>query len=395
MVEEVNNNSASSHFSSITVSPPLSEEKFPPKNPSIDSNSSATSSVSTASKNSSTSTDQAYQSDVSNRSKSSSTSSNSTNTNTRPQRSRSIQQNDSAIPGRGRQYINIPNTSHQHNGRSPLRSSQDNTAKLNATRAGAAAAGSSSQSSLYNQSQRRGSIASVSDSIDFSTSSGNPYTLTGNSSSVSTLNNHGTRGSIGHSSASSPKNSFSSNFSSGGPLSDNSSGSLSQRRYSDNSYRRPSTEEVFDQMEREQDSIVLRLTKEIQYLKEENRSLRQTINQLSANSGRSSSRSQSRSQSRSSIDSRRRRNSTVFPDDDLMSVSSNSISNTPRSSNYSSLPQSNTSSRKPSINFIAGGSTNSYDASKYPSLTGPHYESLRSNTSTINIPNGSDVEDQE
>lgn len=55
------------------------------------------------------------------------------------------------------------------------------------------------------------------------------------------------------------------------------------RRNSDLLPRKPSTAEIFDLMEREQDAIVLKLIKEIAQLKEENRALVNTINQLSNN----------------------------------------------------------------------------------------------------------------
>ncbi|KAH3684287.1 hypothetical protein WICPIJ_004727 [Wickerhamomyces pijperi] len=58
------------------------------------------------------------------------------------------------------------------------------------------------------------------------------------------------------------------------------SGNDSQRRFSESSARRPSTEEVFDLMEREQDAIVLKLMREISQLKEENRALLSTINSM-------------------------------------------------------------------------------------------------------------------
>lgn len=63
-----------------------------------------------------------------------------------------------------------------------------------------------------------------------------------------------------------------------------SSNLASTRRHSDLLPRKPSTAEVFDLMEREQDAIVLKLIKEITQLKEDNRQLVNTINQLTNNS---------------------------------------------------------------------------------------------------------------
>lgn len=310
-----------------------------------------------------------------------SASSSSNSINTRNNRSKSIQQFDQpTTTPRGRQHIKIPNMN-SHNGRSPLRSanSTNPSARLSTSR--------TPQNSSYPQNQRRGSVASIGDSSDFSTSLGMPYTFNVNGSS-STLNSISTaavsrasqhQGPL--STASSPRNSFSSTFNST-PITDSS---FSFRRYSDNSGRKPSTEEVFDLMEREQDAIVLKLMREIQQLKEDNRSLRQTINQLTS----PSSAANSRSQSRSSIDSSRRRNSSLYTDDELASVSS-SISNTPRS-NFATLGAVPvTSSRKPSMNLSSAINDNSDEprnSAKHTSNNPSNSDSVRSNTSTINMGN--------
>lgn len=286
------------------------------------------------------------------------------------QKTNSIKSNSSSDQSRGRQHIKIPNMNN-HNGRSPLRSSQSNSTRFNTNRA-------PPQSSLY---QRRGSVASVGDAVDFSTSLGMPYTLNVSGSST-TLNNGSHRSSsfvVPGSGASSPRNSFSSTFNHT-PISDASHVSTyrnnSEHGNNSTGSRKPSTEEVFDLMEREQDAIVLKLMKEIQQLKEDNRALRQTINNLTSPTNRSDS----RSHSRSSIDSRRR-NSSVYGDDEAVSISS-SISTTPRS-NFATLSVPTTSSRRPSLNLASANYPGGESSRQHFNPT--NFDSFRSNTSTINM----------
>lgn len=373
----------------VTISPPLDqklEENSPISKDNSNSAKTIPSNQSTANATYASSNANSPASESLLRSKTNSTTSTTSSSNSinlpRTNRSKSInQQHVDSIP-RGRQHIKIPNMN-THNARSPLRSS--NSTRLSTSR--------TPQNSLYPQSQRRGSIASIGDTSDFSTNLGMPYTLNMNGSS-STLNNVPTTATSAAavnrippppgplSTASSPRNSFSSTFNSAS-IGD---GSFSQRRYSDNSAtsRKPSTEEVFDLMEREQDAIVLKLMREIQQLKEDNRALRQTINQLTS----PISASHSRSQSRSSLDSSRRRNSSLYTDDELISVSS-SISNTPRST-HTNLAVPVTSSRKPSMNLSSAINSNQNDNINHnhhnKSNSNPeNFDSFRSNSSTINM----------
>lgn len=350
----------------ITVSPPLANENFPNSSSIKDDSAkvspkelTSTASGSTQSSVASTTSDFSLTEGF-NHPKSSPNSA---------QKSTSLKSTSSSEQSRGRQHIKIPNINN-HNGRSPLRSSQSNSTRFNTSR--------TPQNHLY---QRRGSVASVGDAVDFSTSLGMPYSL--NVGGSSTTSNNGSHRSssfvVPSSGASSPRNSFSSTFNHT-PIID-STHSNSHRTNSDqhsNSGRKPSTEEVFDLMEREQDAIVLKLMKEIQQLKEDNRALRQTINQLTSPSNHSNS----RSHSRSSIDSRRR-NSSVYGDDEAVSITS-SISTTPRS-NFANLSVPTTSSRRPSLN-LASANYPGGEASRQ-NFNSSNFDTFRSNTSTINMGN--------
>ncbi|CDR40264.1 CYFA0S04e06898g1_1 [Cyberlindnera fabianii] len=109
------------------------------------------------------------------------------------------------------------------------------------------------------------------------------------------------------------------------------------RRHSESSNRRPSTAEVFDLMEREQDAIVLKLMREIQQLKDDNRALLQTINMLTnPSSAASSARSSLSTGTGLSAMSRSRRASNVVPPEiETLDLSSGtprrSLDQTPRS----------------------------------------------------------------
>lgn len=131
----------------------------------------------------------------------------------------------------------------------------------------------------------------------------------GGSSSGNFLNQHYTlgnstaRASISSGRSTSPRSSFSIN-------------TEQQRR--DSLSSKPTTEELVDVMEREQDAIVMKLMKEINLLKEENRSLMNTINQLSGGFGNYAL----NGGSRSSLDSRR--NSALGDEYEIGSLHTNS-----------------------------------------------------------------------
>lgn len=150
-----------------------------------------------------------------------------------------------------------------------------------------------------NFSQRRSSMNGLRDVTDFSSSIGMPYSYSvGNSthlnaqyclnSGASTGSRTGIDGRGGSiSSRSSPRSSFS-NY-------DAVYADINGRRYSEHSHRKPSAEEVFDLMEREQDAIVLKLMREIAQLKEDNRALLSTVNHLTSGGHQHRSHSQTRS----------------------------------------------------------------------------------------------------
>ena len=123
------------------------------------------------------------------------------------------------------------------------------------------------------------------------------------------------------SSRSSPRSSFSSSYDSFG------NGAL--RRHSEQPpQRRPSAQEVFDVMEREQDAIVLKLMREIHQLKEDNRALSQTINALT---------NSSTVNSQTGMDAlRTRRHSSILTDEEW-NISHRSMDSIPRSARLETL----------------------------------------------------------
>lgn len=219
----------------------------------------------------------------------------------RPSRSR--QPSLSNVSSTAGQALAAATNPSSHN-RSPVRPQPTSTQKLR-TPIGATTSISG---------QRRSSFANVGDiASDFSTSLGMPYTY-----SISSTNNQTSGSPTNCSTTSFNTNSFLPSSSSLASATSNSTistrtpilrtvlpqsskgssrssprGSInyldisaneSQRRYSESSSRRPSTEEVFDLMEREQDAIVLKLMREISQLREENRALLSTINTMQSSS---------------------------------------------------------------------------------------------------------------
>ncbi|EMG48902.1 hypothetical protein SBY92_004323 [Candida maltosa Xu316] len=91
------------------------------------------------------------------------------------------------------------------------------------------------------------------------------------------------KSSIPHSNSNSTSRSSSnaSNYSITGNTTTSNSVALSPKRYSFSEY---SNEQIIDLMEREQDAIVLKLMKEIEFLKQENKSLKMSSNNHNSNS---------------------------------------------------------------------------------------------------------------